>query len=62
MPSEKRGNDDAGSQGNTQFADGLGFEVVDNGTRIGKRGGEAAAVFAQSAAGIGRRKAARAAV
>ena len=33
------GLDDAGSQGNTQFADGFGFEVVDNGTRIGKRGG-----------------------
>lgn len=56
------GTDDAGSQGNTQFADGFGFEVVDNGTRIGKGGGEAAAVFAQRAAGIGRRKAARAAV
>ena len=56
------GTDDAGSQGNTQFADGFGFEVVDNGTRIGEGSGEAAAVFAQSAAGIGRRKAARAAV
>lgn len=56
------GTDDGGSQGNTQFADGFGFQIVDNGTRIGKRGGEAAAVFAQGTAGIGRRKAARAAV
>ncbi|KJJ16553.1 hypothetical protein HMPREF3156_01466 [Neisseria sp. HMSC06F02] len=56
------GTDDAGSQGDTQFADGFGFEIVDNGTRIGKGGGEAAAVFAQGTAGIGRRKAARAAV
>ena len=56
------GTDDAGSQGNAQFADGFGFEVVDNGTRIGEGSGEAAAVFAQGAAGIGRRKAARAAV
>ncbi len=56
------GTDDAGSQGNTQFADGFGFQIVDNGTRIGKGGGEAAAVFAQGAAGIGWRKAARAAV
>lgn len=56
------GFDDRRSQGNPQFADGFGFEVVDNGTRIGKGGGEAAAVFAQGAAGIGGRKAARAAV
>ena len=33
------GPDDAGSQGDTQFADGFGFDIVDNGTRIGKRGG-----------------------
>ena len=56
------GFDDAGSQGNPQFADRLGFQIVDNGTRIGKGGGEAAAVFAQGAVGIGRRKTARAAV
>ena len=56
------GTDDAGSQGNTQFADGFGFEVVDNGMRIGNSRGKAAAVFAQGSAGIGRRKATRAAV
>ena len=33
------GTDDAGSQGNPQFTDGFGFQIVDNGTRIGKRGG-----------------------
>ena len=33
------GFDDRGSQGNAQFADGFGFEVVDNGTRIGEGGG-----------------------
>ena len=33
------GADDAGSQGNPQFADGFGFQIVDNSTRIGKRGG-----------------------
>ena len=32
------GTDDAGSQGNAQFADGFGFQIVDNGTRICKRG------------------------
>ena len=56
------GLDDGGSQGNTQFADGFGFEVVDNGMRIGNSRGKAAAVFAQGSAGIGRRKATRAAV
>ena len=56
------GFDNRRSQGNAQFADGFGFQIVDNGTRIGKSGGKAAAVFAQGAAGIGRRKAARAAV
>ena len=56
------GTNDAGSQGNAQFADGFGLQIVDNGTRIGKGGGEAVAVFAQGAAGIGRRKAARTAV
>ena len=33
------GFDDRGSQGNPQFADGFCFQIVDNGTRIGKRGG-----------------------
>ena len=56
------GTDDAGSQGNPQFADRFGFQIVDNGTRIGQGSGEAAAVFAQGTAGIGGRKAARAAV
>ena len=56
------GFDDRRSQGNAQFADRFGFQIVDNGTRIGKGGGETAAVFAQGAAGIGRRKAARTAV
>lgn len=56
------GFDDRRSQGNPQFADGFCFQIVDNGTRIGQGSGEAAAVFAQGAAGIGRRKAARAAV
>lgn len=56
------GFDDRRSQGNAQFADRFGLQIVDNGTRIGKGGGEAVAVFAQGAAGIGRRKAARAAV
>ena len=61
-PLKSAGTDDAGSQGNAQFADGFCLQIVDNGTRIGKRGGETAAVFSQGAAGIGRRKAARAAV
>ena len=56
------GLDDGGSQGNTQFTDRFGFEVVDNGTRICERGSETAAVFAQGSAAIGRRKAARTAV
>ena len=56
------GTDDAGSQGDTQFADGFGFQIVDNGTRICERGSETAAVFAQGSAAIGRRKAARTAV
>lgn len=50
------------SQGNPQLADGFGFQIVDNGARIGQGSGEAAAVFAQGTAGIGGRKAARAAV
>ena len=33
------GTDDAGSQGNAQFADGFGLQIVDNGTRISKGGG-----------------------
>ena len=33
------GFDDRRSQGNAQFADGFCFQIVDNGTRIGKRGG-----------------------
>ena len=33
------GFDDRRRQGNPQFADGFCFQIVDNGTRIGKRGG-----------------------